>query len=154
MPSIKQQEDPNQPVIAVADQPPSTPTDEIDAQLQNLLGSADIVKDVALDLPDNVTQSIAGLASQGRDRLLDTLRDHRLRQQHEAEAYKPPPMTERQMSQTQLEMEAGRAAQQRHQEMQDAAPARPRDKSEGYSTPVHRPNNFVPGINSRDPARK
>lgn len=56
--------------------------------------------------------------------------------------YVPPPPTERQQAQIDAEMAAGRRASERAQAQLDARPPRPRDQSEGTSTPVARPGNF------------
>jgi len=93
--------------------------------------------------------SIAGLASKGRDALLDQLRDHM--EKSKIEEYVPPPPTARQMSQTQLEMEAGRRATERHAAQAAQYKQMERDKSEGYTTPVFRPGEHVPGFDAPDP---
>lgn len=95
--------------------------------------------------------SIIGLAAQGREALLEGLRQHA---EHSKPAeYIPPPRTARQMSQLEAELSAGRKVQQRAAEQQAHRPAPERDRNEGLTTPVHRPNDFVPGLNSRDPAK-
>lgn len=64
--------------------------------------------------------------------------------------YVPPPRTERQMSQLEAELAAGRKAQQRHEAAAKInAEARAREEAkdrlkEGYTTPVHRPADMVP----------
>jgi len=94
--------------------------------------------------------SIIGLAAQGREALLDGLRQHSERAK--PVEYIPPPRTARQMAQLEAELGAGRKVQQKAAEQQAHRPAPERDRNEGLTTPVHRPNDFVPGLNSRDPA--
>jgi hypothetical protein len=86
--------------------------------------------------------SILGLAAQGMDALHDAIRAHNA--QSAVKEYIPPPRTERQMTQLEAELEAGRRAQQKAQAQQDARPVPVRDLSEGVTNPVHRPNDMVP----------
>lgn len=86
--------------------------------------------------------SIIGLAAQGREVLLEQLRQHADRTK--PKEHIPPPRTERQMSQLEAELNAGRAAQQRHAEQVASRPVPVKDVSEGFTTPVHRPGNLVP----------
>lgn len=87
--------------------------------------------------------SIIGLAAQGRDVLLDQLRQHAERTKKPE--YVPPPRTERQMAQLEAELEAGRRSQARAQAQLDARPAPVQDVGkEGFTTPVYRPDNMVP----------
>jgi hypothetical protein len=86
--------------------------------------------------------SLASIASQGREALLDAMRKH-----HEKKppVYVPPPMTERQLSRREEELEAGRRAVARAQAQQAARPVPPEDRvKEGFTTPVYRPGNAVP----------
>jgi len=86
--------------------------------------------------------SIAGLAAQGREKLLDALRAHADKPKP---VYVPPPMTERQLSAREQELEAGRRAVKKAEEQLALRPqpvANP--KTEGFTTPAHRPNNMVP----------
>jgi len=86
--------------------------------------------------------SIAGLAAQGREKLLDTLRAHADKPKP---VYVPPPMTERQLSAREQELEAGRRAVKKAEEQLALRPQPVADpKTEGFSTPAHRPNNMVP----------
>ncbi len=73
---------------------------------------ADEVIDEPIKLGEDEFISIAGLASAGREKLLDALRAHAERTK--IVDYVPPQPTERQMTQTQLEQEAGRRAIARH----------------------------------------
>lgn len=86
--------------------------------------------------------SIIGLAAQGMDALHDAIRQHN--EQSAVKEYIPPPRTERQMSQLEAELEAGRRAQQKAEAQQAARPVPPRDPNEGFTNPVHRPNDMVP----------
>lgn len=94
--------------------------------------------------------SVIGLAAQGMDVLHDALRKHAA--QTAPKPYTPPPMTERQLSQREAELEAGRRAQQKAQAQFDSRPIEKPAPNEGFTTPVHRPGDFVPNLNSRDPA--
>lgn len=86
--------------------------------------------------------SIIGLAAQGREALLEGLRQHQMRSK--PPEYIPPPRTERQMSQLEAELEAGRRTQQRAAAQAAARPVPPKDVSEGFTTPVYRPGDVVP----------
>ena len=86
--------------------------------------------------------SIAGLAAQGREKLLDALRAHADKPKP---VYVPPPMTERQLSAREQELEAGRRAVKKAEEQLALRPQPVADpKTDGFSTPAHRPNNMVP----------
>ncbi len=93
--------------------------------------------------------SIAGLASQGRDALVDKLREHMAKSA--PKEYVPPAPTARQMSQTEREMAAGRAAQAKHAARDAVRPQAKPDASEGYTVPAFRPGDHVPGFDSKDP---
>lgn len=95
--------------------------------------------------------SIMGLAAQGREKLLDGLRAHA--QRALPPPYVPPPMTERQLTSLQEEMQAGARAVARAQASKIRAghPLLPQ-ANEPLTTPVYRPNDHVPGMNSKDPA--
>lgn len=86
--------------------------------------------------------SIIGLAAQGREALLEGLRQHQ--QRAKPPEYIPPPRTGRQMSQLEAELAAGRRTQQRAAAQAAARPVPPKDVSEGFTTPVYRPNDMVP----------
>lgn len=94
--------------------------------------------------------NILGLAAQGREKLLAQMRQHT--EANKPKEYVPPPMTERQLSQRELEFAAGRKSQERAVAQEAGRPQPKQDVSEGFTTPVHRPGDFVPGINSKDPA--
>ncbi len=86
--------------------------------------------------------SIAGLAAQGREKLLDALRAHA---EKPKPVYVPPPMTERQLSAREQELEAGRNAVARAKAQADARPQPAADPvKEGFSTKVYRPGQSVP----------
>lgn len=101
-------------------------------------------------------ENIMGLAAKGRDALLQGLRQHA--QQAAPRPYVPSPLTDRQKTALQEEMEAGarRVALAEAQKIRAGHPTLPppKDSNEGVTTPVHRPPGYVPGINSLDPARK
>jgi hypothetical protein len=86
--------------------------------------------------------SVIGLAAQGREALLEGLRQHAAHSK--PKEYVPPPRTARQMSQLEEELEAGRRSQEKAQAQLDARPIPPRDPKEGFTTPVFRPNDVVP----------
>jgi hypothetical protein len=86
--------------------------------------------------------SIMGLAAQGREALAEGMRRHRERTKPIETP--PPPMTERQMTATQLEIEAGRRTQARHAAQQAHRPVPKKDPNEGFTTPVYRPGDVVP----------
>lgn len=96
--------------------------------------------------------SIAGLASQGRDALVEKLREHMVKSA--PKEYVPPERTERQMSQTEREMEAGRKAVARAAAQQAARPQPQREASDGYTVPAFRPADHVPNFDSKDPAAR
>jgi len=86
--------------------------------------------------------SIIGLAAQGREVLLEQLRQHAERTKKPE--YVPPPRTERQMSVLEAELEAGRRAQQKAAAQLASRPVPTKDPNEGFINPVHRPNDVVP----------
>lgn len=61
--------------------------------------------------------------------------------------YVPPAQHPRQVEQTRLEMEAGAKRVAENEVEQGNRPVPVRDPSEGTSTPVYRPVDFVPGMN-------
>lgn len=88
------------------------------------------------------TPTLIEVAAQGMDALHEALRQ---RSQEAPPPYVPPPRTERQMSQLQEELEAGRRAQQRAEAQQASRPVEKADlNKEGFTTPAYRPNNMVP----------
>lgn len=89
-------------------------------------------------------ESLVSIMAQGRDHLLQRMREHAAEAEAKKQGYKPPPMTERQLSALEEEQAAGRRAIERHAALQASRPVPPRDPSEGTSTPVHRPGNAVP----------
>lgn len=115
-------------------------------QLADKLAASKAEQDAA-EGKEHEPLQLAAVASEGRDRLLAELRKHATKPKAE---YVPPPPTARQMSQTEMEMEAGRRATARHAE-RNPTPPNP-NLTPSPSTPVHRPGTHVPGLNSRDPA--
>lgn len=88
-------------------------------------------------------ETMGSLASKGRDALLERLRAREA--EKNVPSYVPPPRTERQLSQLELEMEAGRRAVAKHQAQLAARPNPPANHvKEGFSTPVYRPGDVVP----------
>jgi len=87
--------------------------------------------------------SLINLAAQGYDQLHEALRQHNLHNQ--PKEYVPPARTERQMSQLEAEMEAGRRSVARAEEARRLQAMVKEDlNKEGFTTPVYRPNNMVP----------
>lgn len=83
----------------------------------------------------------------------ETLMEQILKQRNEPPpVYTPPARTGRQMSQLEEEMEAGRKALARHAAGQHArrevAQPIPPSPADGKMTPVYRPGDAVPGMNS------
>lgn len=87
------------------------------------------------------------VAAQGMDALHEAIKANSNRPTQE---YIPPPRTARQMSALEEELEAGRRANARAQRESDIAAewrakAAAEDRAkEGFTTPVHRPNDVVP----------
>jgi hypothetical protein len=111
------------------------------------INAARIKKQVELEQAEAERQnaepvSIIGLAAQGREVLLEQLRQHAERSK--PKEYVPPPRTERQMTQLQEELEAGRRTQQRAEAQQASRPVPKKDVSEGFTTPAYRPGDLVP----------
>jgi hypothetical protein len=95
---------------------------------------------------------LINVASKGRDALSEAFAAHNAKAKARP-AYKPPPMTERQLAVRAEEMEAGRKVQQKAEASIAAGRVRKPDPvKEGFTTPVYRPGEFVPGMNSKDPA--
>lgn len=89
-------------------------------------------------------ETMMSLAAKGREALLHRMRQHEELTRNKP-AYVPPPLTERQRSKLEEEMEAGRRAVQRHADQLAHRPPRVADPvKEGFSTPVHRPGLAVP----------
>jgi hypothetical protein len=141
------------------DSPPETneQTDNIQAQAENETSARE-----AADLEERLTAeriaqarnesdaigeemertTVLGVAAQGREALLDKLREHATKPK---EVYTPPAMTDRQKTRLEEEMAAGRAAQAKAQAQLAHRPVPPVDPREGTAgRPVHRPGNVVP----------
>lgn len=65
--------------------------------------------------------------------------------------YVPPPPTERQRTQIELEMEAGRRRVAQNVAHDAARPRPVKDPTEGHTTPVFRPKDHVPSMESKGP---
>lgn len=87
--------------------------------------------------------TLIGAAAKGRQGLMDAMRAHQKKLSSKP-AYVPAPMTERQLSNREKELEAGRAAQAKAQAQWDSRPIAKPDVRDGSTVPVHRPNNIVP----------
>ena len=92
-------------------------------------------------------EMLVSVAAQGRETLLQKLREHRAKVEAKP-VYVPPPRTARQQEALEAELEAGRRAQAKHQEQWDSRPQPKPDPREGSSAPVFRPGSLVP-----DPTR-
>lgn len=85
---------------------------------------------------------IIELAAGGYEELHAAMKRHG---ENKPKEYIPPPRTERQMSQLEEELEAGRRAQQKAQAQYDSRPILQADPhKEGFTTPVYRPDGMVP----------
>lgn len=98
--------------------------------------------------PPPESPPLVELLDKGIDAIDEAMRAHNMRAQ--LPNYVPPPRTDRQMTQLEEELEAGRQAgmraaeQQRvNQEARARAAAEERAK-QGFTTPVHRPGDAVP----------
>lgn len=93
-----------------------------------------------------VEEDLATVASKGRDYLMQKLREHNDALARKP-AYKPPEMSAQMRDRINEEMEAGRRAQQRHEEARKAQLPPDRNANEiaaeGSNTPVFRPGNMV-----------
>lgn len=98
---------------------------------------------------DYKAEPLINLATKGRQALEDAMRSQRAKEAAKP-AYVPPPMTDRQKTALQEEMEAGR----KRVELAEAQKVRaghptlppPRDNNEGLNTPVYRDGEHVPGL--------
>lgn len=94
-------------------------------------------------------ESLVSVMAGGREHLLQRMRAHMAEAQAKKEAYRPPPLTERQQAAIAEEQEAGRKARERHErELASRPPPPAKEKWDGTNTPVFRPGSAVP-----DPAR-
>lgn len=89
-------------------------------------------------------ESLVAVMAQGREHLLQRMREHAAVEAAKKEAYVPPPMTDRQREKLEAEQEAGRKARERHEAQQASRPPPPREKWDGTNTPVMRPGSVVP----------
>jgi len=130
---------------AEAVQEPTGPTakEMAAAEEANAARAAAIIRrqqeQVQRDMEERPT--LIGVAAQGMDALHEAIRAANAAPVVE---YVPPPRTERQMAQLEAELNAGRAAQLRAQAQQANRPPPPKDPNEGFTTPVHRPDDMVP----------
>lgn len=89
-------------------------------------------------------ESLVQVMSQGREHLLQKMREHAKQSAAKKEAYSPPPMTDRMRLRIEEEQAAGRRAAARHQAELSYRTPPPPDPTEGSTTPVHRPGSAVP----------
>jgi hypothetical protein len=97
------------------------------------------------DMPEGIRQELYD-AAESDNRGFDITRAiYETRATSAVKPYTPPPVSEAQMEQTRLEMEAGRAAVAKHAAAQAHRPAPVRnDPREGNTTTVFRPDDYVP----------
>lgn len=88
------------------------------------------------------------------DRLRQFLHQNRLDNPPPPPPGPPAAMTERQRNQIELEMEAGRRSVAKHAAQQANRPQPKPDKSEGTTTPVFRPEDYVPNLNSKTDSQR
>jgi hypothetical protein len=113
------------------------------AEEANLARQKKLIEQQQEDAQPKPFVPVADVAARGYDALHEAFRLHNERNQ--PKEYVPPPRTERQMSALQEELEAGRRAQQRAEAQQLASrPPKEDLRKEGFTTPVHRPDNMVP----------
>lgn len=94
--------------------------------------------------PQVEEESLVSILAQGPDYLHQKMREHTAKAEAKKNAYKPPPMTERQRTHLEEEQAAGRRARERHEQELASRPSPPRDPSEGTTNPVQRPGGAVP----------
>lgn len=100
--------------------------------------------DIAAMAQQGEPVSLLNVAAKGRDALAEQFREHARKTAENKKAYVPPPMTERQLSNREEEMAAGRKAVERAQAQKDSRPMPKADVKEGFTTPVYRPGDVVP----------
>lgn len=86
-------------------------------------------------------------AEEQRAAFVQKVMAQRAEEEKQAEASRPRPvLTERQRAQIEAEMAQGAKVSARHAAQQAVRPTPAPDKSEGYNTPVFRPEDFVPSM--------
>ena len=97
-------------------------------------------------------ESLVSVMAQGREHLMQRMRDHAAQAEAKKNAYKPPPMTDRQRAALEAEQNAGKRARERHEaELASRPPPPAREPWDGSNTPVHRPGAAVPDPTSLSP---
>jgi hypothetical protein len=94
--------------------------------------------------PPAEDESLVSVMAQGREHLLQRMREHAAATAAKKDAYVPPPMTDRQRERLAAEQEAGRKARERHEAQATSRPVPKKEKWDGTNTPVMRPGNVVP----------
>jgi hypothetical protein len=90
-------------------------------------------------------ESLVSVMAGGRENLLQKMREHAEKAKAAKEAYKPPPLTDRQRAALEEEQAAGRKARERHEaELASRPPPPAKEKWDGSNTPVMRPGDVVP----------
>lgn len=92
--------------------------------------------------------------SHGEQQLQEFLKQVNLANQPPPPPPPPPEMTVRQRTQIEEEMEAGRKAVARHAAQQAHRPQPKPDPTEGKTTPVFRPEDYIPNLNSKSDAQR
>jgi hypothetical protein len=90
-------------------------------------------------------ESLVSVMSQGREHLMQRMREHAEKTAAKKEEYKPPPLTEKMRAVIDEEQAAGIRVRERHEREQASRPPPPaKEKWDGSNTPVHRPGSLVP----------
>jgi hypothetical protein len=105
---------------------------------------AEVMEKLDPPAPPAEEESLVSIMAHGREHLMQRMREHNAQAEAKKNAYKPPPMTDRQRSALEEEQAAGRRARERHEAELAARPAPAKEPWDGTNTPVHRPGDVVP----------
>lgn len=95
--------------------------------------------------PPAEDESLVSIMAQGREHLMQRMREHAAQVEARKNAYKPPPMTDRQRAALEAEQSAGQKARERHEaEVASRLPPPAKEPWDGTNTPVHRPGGAIP----------
>lgn len=108
------------------------------------VAAAKAMNDAAENAPGSDPMSLLSVAASGRDKLAAAFAAHNKKTAENRKVYVPPAMTERQLSNREEELEAGRKAVARAEAQKASRPVPKVDLKEGFTTPVYRPDNVVP----------
>lgn len=144
------QEQNEQPLAATEAEATQQPTEltakeMAKAEEENAARVAGIIRrqqeQLAVEAAEAARPTLIEVAAQGMDALhaaINAARDAPVPE------YVPPPRTARQMTQLEAELAAGRRASERAKAQLAARPVPVKDVSEGFTTPVYRPDDMVP----------